>query len=172
MVCLKGKKFGRLMVQNATEKRSYKGCVIWHCKCDCGNELDVASDDLLSGHSVSCGCKRKEWRKNIHETLHRVDNTCIEHLEKRNHRSDNTSGHQGVQCLKNGKYRAYIGFKGKRYHLGYYDSLSEAVEAREEAEEKLHMAYVKSYYECFNKADSDYQCAKGSPLDSDVEINE
>ena len=32
----------------------------WHCKCKCGNELDVDTRNLKSGHSKSCGCLKKE----------------------------------------------------------------------------------------------------------------
>ena len=30
--------------------------IIWHCKCDCGNECDVASYNLCKGRTQSCGC--------------------------------------------------------------------------------------------------------------------
>lgn len=32
--------------------------IIWHCKCDCGNECDVNSHDLIKGNTKSCGCKQ------------------------------------------------------------------------------------------------------------------
>lgn len=32
----------------------------WHCKCKCGNELDVDTRNLNSGHTQSCGCLQKE----------------------------------------------------------------------------------------------------------------
>lgn len=32
----------------------------WHCKCKCGNELDVDTRNLNSGHTKSCGCLVKE----------------------------------------------------------------------------------------------------------------
>ena len=36
----------------------------WKCKCKCGNETIVYTKYLKSGHTQSCGCKRKET-KNI-----------------------------------------------------------------------------------------------------------
>ena len=36
-----GRRFGRLTAQYSTKKRDAKGFVIWHCLCDCGNEVDV-----------------------------------------------------------------------------------------------------------------------------------
>lgn len=32
----------------------------WHCLCKCGNELDVDTRNLNSGHTTSCGCRQKE----------------------------------------------------------------------------------------------------------------
>lgn len=37
---LVGKHFGKLTVLYDTQKRK-KGHIIWHCKCECGNECDV-----------------------------------------------------------------------------------------------------------------------------------
>lgn len=36
----------------------------WHCKCRCGNELDVDTRNLNSGHTKSCGCLQKEKASN------------------------------------------------------------------------------------------------------------
>lgn len=36
----------------------------WHCRCKCGNEVNVSTRNLLSGHTKSCGCLRKEQAKN------------------------------------------------------------------------------------------------------------
>ena len=59
IVDLIGKRFGKLLVlQQDFDKKGYKktGGVFWKCKCDCGNELSVASTHLQSGHTKSCGC--------------------------------------------------------------------------------------------------------------------
>ena len=56
---LTGQKYGRLTVLNRASdyiKKSGKKIVRWHCKCDCGNEVDVIASDLRSGHTQSCGC--------------------------------------------------------------------------------------------------------------------
>lgn len=58
-----GEKFGRLLVIERSEdyiqfngkKRSY-----WKCRCECGKEKKVSSDNLVSGKIKSCGCLKKE----------------------------------------------------------------------------------------------------------------
>ena len=60
---LKGQTFGRLTVLYEAEPQYTSGGnrkVMWHCKCDCGNEKDIPSGDLLSGHTKSCGCYNLE----------------------------------------------------------------------------------------------------------------
>lgn len=53
-----GQKFGRLTAINCTSKKDTQGSYMWHCKCDCGNEKDVAKRRLTSGRTKSCGCFR------------------------------------------------------------------------------------------------------------------
>lgn len=55
---LTGERFGRLEVLSATEKRTDKGCVVWKCRCDCGNLTEVATRRLIRGQVRSCGCLR------------------------------------------------------------------------------------------------------------------
>ena len=53
---LSGMKFGKLTPISYYRKdnRTY-----WHCKCDCGNEIDVQAQHLVDGHTKSCGCTKK-----------------------------------------------------------------------------------------------------------------
>ena len=52
---LTGQRFGRLTVLFLQPERLRSYCV-WHCRCDCGKEVDVTSRDLKSGSTRSCGC--------------------------------------------------------------------------------------------------------------------
>lgn len=56
---LVGKRFGSLVVLYMNE-RDFSNRISWHCVCDCGNECDVDANNLTSGHTKSCGCRRKE----------------------------------------------------------------------------------------------------------------
>lgn len=60
-----GKRFGKLIVIERAEDHITKGGqrkVRWLCKCDCGNEKVVTSQDLKAGHTKSCGCMPKVTR--------------------------------------------------------------------------------------------------------------
>ena len=56
---LTGMNFGRLTVLYRSGINK-DGHALWHCRCSCGNESDVASNNLLNGHVHSCGCYRQE----------------------------------------------------------------------------------------------------------------
>lgn len=59
MVDITNQKFGKLIALYPTEKRSGKN-VVWHCKCECGNECDISSNHLRRGETKSCGCLHKQ----------------------------------------------------------------------------------------------------------------
>lgn len=141
---ISGQVFGQLTVMSVTEKRDRAGSVMWLCRCSCGEEVEVSQGSLASGNKRSCGCLQIKNRQNIYSTLHREEGTCIEALQKRK-RKDNRSGVIGVSLMSNGRYRAVIGFKGKSYHLGYFDKLEDAAIARENAKH-IHTQYIQQFY--------------------------
>ena len=54
---LTGKRFGRLTaIRYATKGH-------WVCRCDCGNEVNIDTRFLNSGHTRSCGCFQKDRAK-------------------------------------------------------------------------------------------------------------
>lgn len=56
---LSGKEFGRLKVI-ARHGSNPHGKTTWLCQCSCGNYAIVIGACLLSGHTQSCGCLKKE----------------------------------------------------------------------------------------------------------------
>lgn len=58
-------KFGRLTVLFLTNKRSSQGDAVWHCRCDCGNEIDVSTSNLRTSNTKSCGCLKEEHGSNM-----------------------------------------------------------------------------------------------------------
>jgi hypothetical protein len=57
---LSGQVFGRLTVIRVTGRRNNQ--LLWLCKCECGNETEVAGQVLRRGNSRSCGCLLTEIR--------------------------------------------------------------------------------------------------------------
>ncbi len=159
---LTGQRFGGLTVLRRGENKN--GRTAWVCKCDCGNEKTVTAHDLKAGKVKSCGCLKSENQKNISKQLHMVDGTCVEILEKRKYRRDNTSGFRGVYQLKNRKYRVDIGFKGKRFYLGCFEDYDDAVAARLNAERLIHEGFCDAWHKWKEKADSDPAWARENPL--------
>lgn len=143
---LLGQKIGMLTVVEETGERDYKGSVKWKCICSCGAEKVYSADSLLHGGVVSCGCyKKQELGKKLNKALHRIDGTCIEKLGAKRARVDSHSGHAGIILHKNKKASAYIGFKGKRYYLGTFNTMDEAIEARKKGEQ-IHESFLEWYY--------------------------
>ena len=143
---VQGQTFGNLIAVCPTNYRVKKGGVIWACQCICKEITYVAVDNLLSGNTKSCGCLRDENRAPLTDSLHFVDGTCVEVIEKRKHRSDNKSGFRGVEKIRDDRFRVTIGFKGKNHHIGYFSSLENAIEARIKAEEKYYHPFIQDFY--------------------------
>lgn len=94
---LTGQPFGRLLVLYECG-RSKGGNVLWKCRCECGNECVVSSDQLRNKHTQSCGCLNRDRVrecKTIHglNTKHRrLYNSIRKHFK---YISEGCSGYQG-----------------------------------------------------------------------------
>lgn len=51
---LSNQRFGKLIAMYPVRTSHHKW-LLWHCKCDCGNECEVASAKLKDAHTTSCG---------------------------------------------------------------------------------------------------------------------
>lgn len=54
---LTNQRFGKLVALEEIGSNNQKN-LIWKCQCDCGNFTEVASGDLISGNTRSCGCNK------------------------------------------------------------------------------------------------------------------
>lgn len=133
---LSNQKFGKLQVLH-TDASKYNWKTKWLCKCDCGNRCLVQSQNLLYGHTQSCGClKLIEYRTVL-------ENTVVECLNSKKNKN-NTSGYKGVYRYRN-KWVAYITFQKKRRYLGAFERIEEAAEARGNAEKEYFSPIIKKY---------------------------
>ena len=166
---LTGKRFGKLTAICPTGSTTKSGSVIWKCRCDCGNEVNVCTSDLNTGNTKSCGCLKEESKKNVRDRLHVVDGTCVDWLANRKGRADNNSGCPGVYRNKVGKYTVNIGFKKKIFYLGSFSSYEDAVECRENAEKLVHEGFVNAYKKWEQKSTEEPGWGERNPFVYEIE---
>lgn len=150
MIDITGKKFGRLTViryhhsvNHGATKTHY-----WETVCDCGNTRICSYSNLMKGDILSCGCLRKETRRQYMESEFYTESkpfqTNLHKLRNPSVQRNNTTGVTGVsQVKKTGKFIARIGFGGKVIYLGIFDTLEEAIEARNEGYKKYHLPVLE-----------------------------
>lgn len=72
-----GQTFGRLkVIRKTSERRS--GCVLWLCKCHCGNYVKVTTNDLRNNHTKSCGCYKRERTIEVNSKYH-ISDKLLQH---------------------------------------------------------------------------------------------
>jgi len=57
---LLGQRFGNLVVKKfkGDIRKSGKLRHLWECECDCGKIVTVIDNNLITGHALSCGCRK------------------------------------------------------------------------------------------------------------------
>lgn len=63
-----GIKFTKLTVVSLNIIRTKNKQARWDCICDCGNKITVAGNNLMTGHTQSCGCFKIERIKIVNTT--------------------------------------------------------------------------------------------------------
>jgi len=145
-----GETFDRLTAIRPTAEREDNGSVVWEFQCECGNITKMSVFRFHSGRVHSCGCLYQESRKDA--ATYRKDfigHTSISTIvASKSPRATNSSGHTGVWLNpKTGRYESYISFKKKRYRLGQFKDINDAIRIRKEAEKKLHDPIVLEHFQ-------------------------
>jgi len=163
-----GQRFNLLTALYPTEERDNKGSVMWHCKCECGNEIKVSYNVLVYSNMQSCGCQKKKHDEELRTYLTHIAGTSLDMIKSKKLPANNTTGCKGVYLIK-GKYVAKIVFQKKQYQLGTYEHIEDAIEARKEAEETLFDG-LAAYYEKYRvRAEADPQWAAANPVKISVQ---
>lgn len=95
-----GQRFGKLVAIRPIGSKS--GHTVWLCKCDCGNEHEALSHNLMQGTVKSCGClvresNRKKAKHGMHETrLYRVWAAVKIRCYSKNHPTYKNYGARGI----------------------------------------------------------------------------
>jgi len=100
---LTGKTFGRLKVYGIAGKSKF-GHLLWHCKCECGNEKINLSSNLLRGLVFSCGCNKNE-KVRLRTTTHGLSKHPLHYIwrgiiRRCSDLSDSQYGGNGVKVCK------------------------------------------------------------------------
>ncbi len=67
---LSNQKIGMLNVIRPVDKNKFNN-IIWECKCDCGNTVNILSGNLRKkGHTTSCGCYK--IKNQTHHSMHKT----------------------------------------------------------------------------------------------------
>ena len=158
-----GRRFGRLVALYPSRRYDKSGSVVWRCRCDCRNDVDVPYNSLVYSNQRSCGCQKKEHDQKLKAFLTHVAGTSIDMLKSKKIPTDNTTGYKGVYLVR-GKYLAKIVFQKKQYFLGTYENIEDAAQARKEAEEVLFDGVAEHYALWKAQADSNPEWAKENPV--------
>lgn len=88
---LTGQTFGKLLVLEPTDKRTNKGNVIWKCKCSCNRIVYIDSQNLLNGHTQSCGCLISKGERKTRKILQILDINYQQQKTFQNCKNPNTN---------------------------------------------------------------------------------
>lgn len=128
---LQGMKFGRLTVIKLYDTVTYHyknsgthKVQIWECLCECGNTVNVRDRHLLTGHTKSCGCFRKETTSKMTKTdgrttdrLYRVWGGMLSRCYREYTNGYKNYGGRGIKVCK--EWHDYPTFKQWAYSNGY-----------------------------------------------------
>jgi hypothetical protein len=75
-----GQRFGKLLVIEQVGRNELKK-VLWKCKCECGNEINVVAGSLVTGNTSACGCvipnfKHGGWKNASYNTWRAMVRRC------------------------------------------------------------------------------------------------
>lgn len=130
---LTGQVFGKLTVIKRAENKNNR--VLWLCQCDCGNTIAIQSNNLLNGHTKSCGCVHSTGELLIRNIL---NNYNIQYITEYTF-SDLPKRRFDFAIFKNKKLAYLIEFDGKQ-HFSYistwHKTKEEFLKAKQRDEEK------------------------------------
>lgn len=125
-VDLVGKKFGRLLVVEKTNKRITHH-IVWKCQCECGSEVEVSSHDLRA--KKSCGCIRRDKEHfAVNTKIHKLWNTIITRCTNPKHKYYYLYGGRGIKVCdewlcKNNNLKAFSNFYDWAINNGYKEEI-------------------------------------------------
>lgn len=150
-----GQRFNKLEVLKLLDKEKGSKYLPALCRCDCGNEKIFNLYLVVSGKTKSCGCGGgrgygrgkgcKDKTKRNMPVCYALYHTNINYISNQNPPKNNKSGHKGVYWdNKKNKWCAQITTQKKKIHLGRFDNIDDAINAREKAEKHYHIPLIEA----------------------------
>lgn len=148
-----GEEFGQLKIIGILD--DFKFCsgrrlIYARCVClKCGETTEIPINRLVAGQAKMCkNCAEKNLNFGSEIIkISSVNGTNVTSIDGRRAKNkNNSSGYTGVswnESLK--KWRSYINFQRKQYHLGVFSDLDGAICARKEAEKMLYGNFLDWY---------------------------
>ena len=135
-----GQTFGRLTALYPTEERRNEK-IMWRCRCIEGNEIEVATADLIKGHTQSCGCLQRELTaQRVHrhgEAIHGNETSLYinwKHIKARclNPKDPSFINYGGRGITMAPEFKDYIAFRDYvNEHLGPRPSPKHSIDRKE-----------------------------------------
>ena len=135
-----GQTFGRLTALYPTKER-HNEKIMWRCRCIEGNEIEVATADLIKGHTQSCGCLQRELTaQRVHrhgEAIHGNETSLYinwKHIKARclNPKDPSFINYGGRGITMAPEFKDYIAFRDYiNEHLGPRPSPKHSIDRKE-----------------------------------------
>ncbi len=145
-----GTEINGFKIVSVFQKRNLSGTNITWCTAECPkcNNLFTTRLARIKSIKTCAGCNRDIVDLRPAASVAYTDGTSLLSLKSRTGgmvNKNSSTGANGVSKTKNGTYRAYINICRHQIHLGVYKTLEEAIAARDEAQEKIYGAILRSH---------------------------
>ena len=114
LIDLIGRRFGRLHVLSLAGKNKH-GQLLWHCKCDCGEECVSLGFVMRKGEKQSCGCLRREASASINYShgmagtpIYATHHAMMQRCYDKNSHAYDRYGARGINVCE--KWQTFEGF--------------------------------------------------------------
>lgn len=119
-----GLKFGKLTVIEECKERTKNGNIVYKCKCDCGNYVDVIGANLRRMNTRSCGCIHSNFKHGKYKSrLYKIYGNMKRRCYNKNAREYKYYGKRGISICDTW-LNDFMAFYDWAINNGYNDTLT------------------------------------------------